>query len=209
MDGFFITFEGMDGAGKTTQIRYLRDYLERKGYTVVFTREPGGTPIGEQIRKILLDPSNTGMSEITEAMLYAAARAEHVRDLILPSLRQGSIVISDRFLDSSIAYQGYGRNLGNLVAEWNEEAVQNVSPDVTFYLDLSPEEGIRRAEARADGNLDRMEQEEASFKNRVYQGFQSLAEGNADRIVRIDGSLKPEVIRDLIFTAVDERLLQR
>ncbi|MDD5922181.1 MAG: dTMP kinase [Eubacteriales bacterium] len=209
MDGFFITFEGMDGAGKTTQSRYLRDYLERKGYTVVFTREPGGTPIGEQIRDILLDPSNAGMSEITEALLYAAARAEHVRELILPSLQKGFIVISDRFLDSSIAYQGYGRNLGNLVTEWNEAAVQNVSPDVTFYLDLSPEEGISRVEARTDGKPDRMEQEEASFKKRVYQGFQSLAKENSGRIVRIDGSMKPEEIRDLIFAAVDERMLQR
>ena len=192
----FITFEGPDGSGKTTQIRRLADYCTEQGYEVVLTREPGGTPISEKIRGILLDPSNKEMDGVTEALLYAASRAQHVAEKIRPALEKGCIVLCDRFMDSSIAYQGYARGLGDDVRVINEFAVQGTQPDITFFLDLPAAEGKRRvASAR---NLDRLEQEDLSFHDAVYDGYLQLMQRYEDRFVRIDaGRSIDEIARDI------------
>ena len=200
--GFFITFEGPDGSGKTTQIKVLKEYLSAKGYDVVLTREPGGTEISEKIRRIILDPENKEMDGMTEALLYSASRAQHVAQLIQPSIEAGKIVLSDRFMDSSIAYQGYARGLGDCVRVINEYAVQGCSPDLTFFLDLTPEEGLARAENRQ--KLDRMEMEALSFHRDVYNGYLQLAEIYKDRYVRIDAKRSVEEIAEQIARRFEE-----
>ena len=137
MSGLFITMEGTDGAGKTTQINRLAQYFEDKGYKVICTREPGGTPISEKIREIIIDKNNTEMTDMTEALLYAAARAQHTQEVILPALKEGDIVISDRFVDSSVVYQGFARSIGErLIKNINKYAVGDLEPDITFFLKL-------------------------------------------------------------------------
>lgn len=202
MKGIFITFEGPDGSGKSTQIALLSDYLKKKGFKVLNTREPGGTDISEQIRKIILNPENEDMNDMTEALLYAAARAQHVAQLIKPALEDGFIVISDRFMDSSIAYQGYARALGDSVRVINEYAVQGITPDLTFFMDLSAEEGIARVAKRH--NLDRLEQEDLSFHRAVYDGYLKLAEIYKDRYVRIDASGSIEEVSEKIIRIFDK-----
>ncbi len=196
MKGIFISFEGPDGSGKTTQIKLLSSYLEEKGYSVVMTREPGGTAISEKIRKIILDPENKEMDGMTEALLYAAARAQHVAQLIKPSLDEGKVVLTDRFMDSSIAYQGYGRHLGDKIRTINEYAVAGTQPDLTFFLDISAEEGIKRAEHRHQ--LDRLEKESLDFHRTVYEGYMELAKIYHDRYVIINASRSiEEVFEDI------------
>ena len=146
--GFFITFEGGDGSGKSTQISILKESLIEKGYDVILTREPGGTDISEKIRELILDPENGEMEDITEAYLYAAARAQLVRQLIKPALEEGKVVICDRFVDSSIAYQGFGRGLGDAVGVINTYAVDDCMPDLTILLKLDPERGSSRIAGR-------------------------------------------------------------
>ena len=202
MKGIFITFEGPDGSGKTTQIRLLADYCRDLGYEVVLTREPGGTPISEAIRELLLDPAHKEMDGVTEALLYAASRAQHVAEKIRPALEKGCIVLCDRFMDSSIAYQGYARGLGDDVRVINEFAVQGTQPDITFFLDLSAAEGKRRvASARS---LDRLEQEDLSFHNAVYEGYLQLKERYASRYVTVDASQSIERIAEEIRKRFDE-----
>ena len=197
MQGVFITFEGPDGSGKTTQIRLLAEYLDAKGYPVVMTREPGGTRISEDIRSIILDPENKEMDDMNEALLYAAARAQHVAQLIKPSVEEGKIVLSDRFMDSSIAYQGYGRDLGDKIRIINEYAVAGMHPDLTFFLDLSAEAGISRANKRQ--KLDRLEQESIDFHKKVYEGYLALSKIYSDRYVIIDASRSiEEISKDII-----------
>ncbi len=186
MKGVFITFEGPDGSGKTTQIRLLAEYCEQKGYRVVLTREPGGTPISEAIRALLLDPAHKEMDGVTEALLYAASRAQHVAEKIRPALDDGCIVLCDRFMDSSIAYQGYARGLGDDVRVINEFAVQGTRPDITFFLDVPA--AVGKARVASARNLDRLEQEDLAFHNAVYEGYQQLKERYADRYVCLDGS---------------------
>lgn len=183
--GYFITFEGGDGAGKSTQIKKLKDYLETKGFDVILTREPGGTNIGEKIRNIILDPENKEMSAVTEAMLYAASRAQHVSEVIGPAIDSGKIVICDRFVDSSIAYQGYGRGLGDSVGVINSYAIGKYMPHMTFLLKLNPQAGSRRIEGR---EKDRIELESASFHQTVFDGYEALEKMYPDRIVGIDAS---------------------
>ncbi|HPO05149.1 MAG TPA: dTMP kinase [Bacillota bacterium] len=189
--GIFITFEGPDGAGKTTQIHRLRDYLISKGTDLVLTREPGGTRIGEKIREIILDPEYQEMADLTEALLYASSRAQHVAEVIFPALKSGKTVICDRFMDSSIAYQGYGRKLGEKVRIINEIAVLGLIPDLTFLLLVDPGEGRRRI---SDGFLDRLELEEMQYHEEVYRGYMELAAQNTERMIVIDGSLKIDEI---------------
>ena len=142
--GLFITFEGIDGCGKSTQLNLLYEYLRGKGYDVKLTREPGGSSIGEKIREILLDKSNSDMTDVTEALLYAASRDQHVSTVIKPALEEGKIVLCDRFIDSSEAYQGFGRGLGSeYIHEINGKVMNNL-PDITFYFKLSPEEAAKR-----------------------------------------------------------------
>lgn len=197
--GYFITFEGGDGSGKSTQIKKLKAYLESRGFDVLLTREPGGTRIGEKIRSIILDPENGEMSAMAEAMLYAASRAQHVSEVIGPAIDAGKIVICDRFIDSSIAYQGYGRSLGDSVSVINSYAVDKYMPHMTFLLKLGPQTGSRRIQGR---QKDRIELETASFHQTVYDGYEALERKYPDRIVGIDASrtieeIEREIIRHI------------
>ena len=194
--GIFITFEGTDGSGKSTQFRLFAEYLSQNGYDVVLTREPGGTVISEKIRNIILDPDNREMDPMTEALLFASSRAQHVEQLIRPAINEGKIVLCDRFMDSSIAYQGYGRGLGDCVRVINEYAVGGLQPDITFYLDLDPDTG-RKRNIKA-GKSDRMEQERMEFHQRVYNGYKELSSIYKDRFVSIDASLTIEEIAQRI-----------
>lgn len=201
--GLFITFEGPDGSGKTTQIELLRRYLEEKGYRSLITREPGGTVIGEKIRTIILDKEHTEMDAVAEALLYAAARAQHVAQVIRPALSSGTMVICDRFTDSSVAYQGYGRQLGEAVEEVNRFATRNLSPDVTFLMRLSPAIGQKRIR---EEERDRLEMEKLEFHNRVFDGYKELERDNRGRIIGIDASGTIEEIHGKICRRMEELL---
>ena len=202
MKGLFITLEGGDGAGKSTQIRNIERFFEGKGLVVMHTREPGGTRIGEKLREILLDRGNAEMDAVTEMLIYAAARAQHVRECILPALEEGKIVIGDRFTDSSIAYQGFGRQLGEQVAEVNRRATGGLEPDITFWLDIDPYVGRERAGSA--GELDRLETEKMDFHKRVRDGYRELMEKDPARIKRIDASKTIEEMRDDIYACLEE-----
>lgn len=199
--GFFITFEGGDGSGKSTQISILKESLIEKGYDVILTREPGGTDISEKIRELILDPENGEMEDITEAYLYAAARAQLVRQLIKPALEEGKVVICDRFVDSSIAYQGFGRGLGDAVGVINTYAVDDCMPDLTILLKLDPERGSSRIAGREH---DRIEQASDDFHRKVYEGYLKLEEKYPDRILGVDASGTIQEIADEISRRVDE-----
>ncbi|MDD2484821.1 MAG: dTMP kinase [Eubacteriales bacterium] len=200
--GLFITFEGPDGSGKTTQIKRLQMFFEDKGQKTLLTREPGGTIIGEKIRTLILDPEHKEMDPITEAMLYAASRAQHTAQVILPAINSGCTVICDRYMDSSIAYQGYGRKLGDPVRVINEIAVRGLAPDLTFLLLLDPEVG----KSRICGELDRLELEKSAYHNEVYQGYLKLAEQNPKRIVVIDADRGIEEIHTEILETIAARI---
>lgn len=185
MKGIFITVEGMDGCGKTTQIENMVQYFQQQGKAVTVAREPGATKLGEQIRELLLDIKNNGMNPAAELMLYAAARAELVSKVILPAVNDGRVVICDRFVDSSIAYQGFGRNLGvEMVEQINYYALQGCKPDMTILFDISPQEVSDRKDKL--GKKDRIEAEAIEFHHRVYEGYLEMAEKNKDRIKLID-----------------------
>lgn len=203
--GYFITFEGGDGSGKSTQIKRLQNYLEEKGYKVLLTREPGGTNISEQIREIILDSNNTEMDDITETLLYAAARAQLVRQVIRPAIDRGDIVICDRFVDSSMAYQAYGRGLGNVVWDINQKAVDGCMPDMTILLKLDPRQGMNRIK---DREQDRIEQSSSEFHQKVYEGYLALEERFPERIKGFDAAQDIEEIANQIRQAVD-RLIDR
>lgn len=194
MKGIFISFEGPDGSGKSTQIKLFAEYLKEHGYSVLMTREPGGTEISEKIRNIILDPDNAEMDGMTEALLYAASRAQHVSQLIKPALDMGKVVLTDRFMDSSIAYQAYGRDLGDKIRIINEYAVDGIQPNLTFFLDISPEEGLKRAGKRH--GLDRLEQESIDFHKKVYEGYLELSKIYKNRYVVIDASRSIESIAE-------------
>jgi len=197
MKGIFITMEGPDGAGKTTQIRKLSEALQEQGYEVIITREPGGTAISEAIRGILLDPEHKEMKSSTELLLYAAARAQLVAEVIGPAVDAGKAVISDRFVDSSVVYQGIARGLGvETVYEVNRPAIGKYMPDVTILLDLPAEIGIARKKDQAE--LDRMEQESLDFHRKVAEGYRQLAARDPKRIHAIDATLPIDVICDMI-----------
>ena len=191
--------EGGDGSGKTTQLAFIRRFMEERGEDVLYTREPGGTPIGERIREIILDKDHPEMDPMTETLLYAAARSQIVSEVIAPALAAGRTVVCDRYVDSSIAYQGYGRELGGSVAVINGYAVKECMPDLTILLLVDPEEGRQRLQDRP---LDRLEQEGLSFHDKVYRGYLALAEQFPDRIVPIDGTLPVETVSEQIAAAL-------
>lgn len=198
--GIFITFEGSDGSGKSTHIRLLSVKLREMGHIVLITREPGGCPISEKIRELVLDKNNVEMAPVTEALLYAASRAQHVAEVIKPALERGEIVISDRYLDSSIAYQGYGRELGeDLVRAVNSPAIAGVLPDITFFMSVGAEVAQGRI---ADRDLDRLEMAGKSFQERVYTAFQLLAEKSNGRIVTIDATAPKTEVHNRILSIV-------
>lgn len=199
MAGLFITFEGGDGAGKSTQVSRLADALRADGHTVVATREPGGTAIAEKIRQVLLDPANHEMGHHTEALLFAAGRAEHVHHLIRPALERGEIVISDRYMDSSIVYQGMGRGLGAQdVMGLNMWATGNLKPDLTIVLDVDSDFGLERV-----GEKDRIEQAAPEMHERVRQGFLQLAAADPDRYFVINARQPVKVIAAAVFARVE------
>ncbi|MCM1287917.1 MAG: dTMP kinase [Clostridium sp.] len=205
MAGIFISMEGPDGAGKTTQIELLKSYLENKGYEILITREPGGTKISEAVRSIILDRTNVEMDYMTEALLYAAARAQLVAEVIKPAIADGKAVISDRFVDSSAVYQGMARGLGvETVYKINEYAIQGMMPKLTIHLDLPASVGIMRKKNQAE--LDRMELEKAEFHERVAEGYRQLAKLSPERIYTIDATLPVEEIHKLIMSKLEEIL---
>ena len=208
MKGFFITFEGVEGSGKSTQINLLAERLEENGKEVVLTREPGGTKLGEKIRDLLLDPDNIDIDDRAEILLYAADRAQHVKKKIIPALNEGKIVLADRYFDSNIAYQGYGRKLEmKMVRKINEWVIRDVWPDLTILLDIDPKLGLERARnLSSDKKGDRLEQEIITFYENVRQGYLDLAE-EENRFVKINGKQKARQINSEIFQIVKERLL--
>jgi dTMP kinase len=214
--GHFITFEGIEGCGKTTQIRLLAIELERIGQRVILTREPGGCPIADQIRAILLDAGNSSMTPLAELFLYAAARAQHISEKVAPALASGSIVLCDRFTDATVAYQGFGRNLDiAVIKQLNTIAADSCRPDITILLDCPVATGLDRAIARieAAGAVDscqpreeRFEQESLEFHERVRAGYLSLAAAEPERFILIDGSNSIDRTAEIIFRAVADRI---
>ena len=195
--GLFITMEGPDGSGKSTQIELLKEYLEEEGYEVLITREPGGTVISEAIREIILNKEYTEMSSVTEMLLYASARAQLIAELVGPAIDNGKAVISDRFVDSSLVYQGMARGLGvDTVYEVNKLAIGKYMPDVTFLLDLPAEVGISRKKDQKE--LDRMELESLDFHRKVAEGYRQMAEKFPERIKTIDATLPIDEICGMI-----------
>lgn len=191
--GKFITFEGCDGCGKSTQLKLLSDYLAKENVPHIFTREPGGGKISEAIREILLNGKNAEMTDDCEALLYAAARMQHLADRVEPALAEGKLVVCDRYVDSSLAYQAYARGLGvDFISQINAQALKKYRPDVTIFIDLTPEAAFLRKHG-ADEN-DRLEQAGMAFHQRVYEGYKALAEQEPDRIVAVDGNKTPQEI---------------
>ena len=194
----FITFEGPDGSGKSTVIKAVYEKLLKDNFDVLLTREPGGTPIAEKIRDIILDNSNTALDARTEALLYAASRRQHLVEKIWPALKEGKIVLCDRFIDSSLAYQGGGRNLGvENVLNINLFATENTYPDVSLFFDVSPEIGLSRVNSDKKRVADRLDNENENFHDKVYETFKKIVANNKNRFIVIDAS-KPldEVIEN-------------
>ncbi len=192
--GLFITFEGPDGSGKTTVSTAVVERLQKEGYQVKYTREPGGSKIAEEIRSVILDPKNTEMDARCEALLYAAARRQHLVEKVLPALEEGITVISDRFVDSSLAYQGYGRGIGmDEVYSINMFAIEGRLPDKTIYLDIDAKTGLDRINANRT-SLDRLDQESEDFHNLVHKGYEEVVHIYKDRMVIIDASKDVESV---------------
>ncbi len=201
--GCFITMEGPDGSGKSTQIQLLRDYLSEKGYDIIVCREPGGTKISEAIRQVILNKEFTEMGNMTEMLLYAAARAQLMEEVIRPALNEDKIVICDRFVESSAVYQGIARGMGiDLVYEVNQYAIGDTLPDLTIMIDIDAETGISRKKKQAE--LDRMEREAIDFHEKVVSGYREIADKYPERILRIDGNRSIDNIHAQITAAADK-----
>jgi dTMP kinase len=209
--GFFITFEGVEGCGKTTQIKLLSEHLADRGISTVLTREPGGCPIADKIRTILLDAENSALSPLAELMLYAAARAQHVTEVISPALKAGKVVLCDRFCDATVAYQSFGRGIDRSVIDnLNTHACQGVSPDLTVLVDCDPAVGLERARKRIEATSgpreERFELETLAFHQRVRTGYQQLAAQEPGRFMIINGSGSIEEIFSAISSQVAVRI---
>jgi dTMP kinase len=205
--GLFISFEGIEGCGKSTQARRLAERFEAQGRRVLLTREPGGTPLAERIREIVLDPAVGELDTMAELLLFEAARAQHVAAVIRPALNDGAAVVCDRYIDSTTAYQGGGRGMDRaLIERMHDIATGGLTPALTFWLDVPLDVGLRRAAARRAS--DRMEQEPEAFHERVREAFADLAVRYAKRIVRVDGTLTEEAIAERIWMAVEQHPAQ-
>lgn len=203
---YFITLEGVEGSGKSTLINFIRDSIESNGKKVVVTREPGGIDIAEQIRSVILDKKNIKMDGRTEALLYAAARRQHLVEKVIPSLNEGNIVLCDRFIDSSLAYQGYARGLGiNEVYSVNKFAIEGLMPDLTLYLDLDPQIGLNRIAKNKGREINRLDLEEINFHVKVREGYEEVLKMFPERMVRIDAN------QDIgkVMTDINEVLISR
>jgi dTMP kinase len=199
MNGKLIVFEGVEGCGKTTQMQLCCEWLQSLGIEVVVTREPGGTQLGLELRRLLLEKSeDKPVAEITELLLYAADRAQHIAQELQPNLAAGKYILCDRYTDSTVAYQGYGRGLNmSLIDQLNQIATGGLTSDLTIWLDVDVEVGLQRKRG-SEPSLDRIEQETIAFHRRVQQGYADLAAANSSRIMRIDGSLSKETVHHLI-----------
>ncbi|MBM7855169.1 dTMP kinase [Desulfohalotomaculum tongense] len=205
MTGKFIVFEGIDGSGKTTQIALLKEYLQQKGHRVISTREPGGTPVSEEVRAILLNPEHKDLHYRTEALLYAAARAQHVETLIKPALEQGAVVLCDRFVDSTLAYQGYGRGLSlDFLQQINNLATGGLQPHLVLIFDLTEKEGLSRVKRRSGG--DRLEREPEQFHRLVRQGYLEISRRQPKNHLVLNASLPVEELQHRVRSAVEEIL---
>ena len=205
MRGLFITFEGPDGSGKTTVCSEVFSKLKEDGYDVIHTREPGGIEIAEKIRKIILDPSNTDMDERTEALLYAASRRQHLVKKVLPALKEGKIVVCERFVDSSLAYQGYGRKIGfDEVLKINEFAIEGLFPDLTIYLDVDEKTGLKRIESRSF--KDRLDLEDLEFHHLVHEGYEKVLEVFKDRIKVVDAARPLDEVIEKAYEIIKEKI---
>lgn len=207
----FITFEGVEGSGKTTQIQRLKRYLTRKGFSCKVTREPGGPPISEKIRKILLDPDHKKLTPFSELLLYEAARAQHVVEIIEPLLKKGTIVLCDRFNDATVAYQGYGRKLDlHLIQKLNRIASQGIKPDLTFLLDCPSDMGLKRALQRnrisKNEKEGRFERESIQFHHRVRRGYLEIAKKEPQRVRVIDTRVGEDKVFEKIREIIDEKI---
>ena len=206
MKGIFITFEGIDGCGKSTQCELLKDYLKAKNKDFIFVREPGGTVIGERIREILLDKKNTQMTARTELLLFEAARAQITDEVIKPALEEGKIVLCDRFFDSSSAYQGMARGMGmDFVAGLNMAATGGLKPDVTFFFDISAEEALERRGKRGEAS-DRIELAGLKFQEDVRRGYLELAKSSEGRVITIDATRGIDEIFEVVKGSLEGKI---
>jgi dTMP kinase len=206
--GLFITLEGPDGSGKTTQVAKIAEYLMQNKIDFIQTREPGGTRISDKIRSLILDPEHKEMHDLTEVLLYAASRAQHVHEKIIPALEAGKVVLCDRFVDASLAYQGFGLGVGEQpVIQVNNIATSGLVPDRSYFIDVSPEVGRERMKARyGTGNLDRIEQKDLSYHERVREGFQHIFKNQEKRILRVNGEQDPKMVFGEIVKDLDKLL---
>lgn len=196
----FITFEGPEGAGKTSVLKSIGERLEIKGIDVLLTREPGGIEIAEKIRSIILNPAHTMMNERTEALLYAAARAQHLHEKVIPAIEEGQHVLCDRFIDSSLAYQGYARGLGlDEVLSINQFAIGQRFPDVTIYFDIAPEKGLARIYANRTDEINRLDIEGLAFHQKVYEGYQEVIKRDPKRFHVVNADQPKEAVIDEVW----------
>ncbi|MBR6773614.1 MAG: dTMP kinase [Clostridia bacterium] len=204
MKGKFVTIEGCEGVGKSTLITLLKKYVQDNNIDAVFTREPGGTPVAEKIRAVILDADNKAMTDRAELLLYAAARAQHTQEKIIPAVSEGKIVFCDRYSDSTLAYQGYARGIDiQLCKSLNSIAECGVNIDLTIFLDLSPEDGFRRKGGADKG--DRLENESLAFHKRVYEGFKDISKNSGGRYASIDASRSKEDVFESVIATLKER----
>lgn len=207
MSGIFITFEGGEGSGKTTIADMVKRELISRGYPVMITREPGGVRIAEDIRKIIVSTENTNMDKKTEALLYAASRRQHLIEKVIPALKKDYIIICDRYIDSSLVYQGIARGIGiDEVYQMNLFATENILPKRTIFFDIAPEEGLKRIYKNQSREVNRLDLENIEFHQRVYQGYLQLCEKYNDRIVKIDASQDIEGVFNQVIEKIEEIL---
>lgn len=206
--GKFITFEGPEGAGKTTVIATISELLKEQGEEVILTREPGGIAISEKIRAIILDNNHAEMDAKTEALLYAAARRQHLVEKVIPALESGAFVLCDRFIDSSLAYQGYARGLGiEEVLQINQFAIGNTMPDLTVFFDINPEEGLARIIDNNEREQNRLDNESLRFHEKVYEGYKNLIQRYPERIIMTDARLSKTEVTENVYNIITSRLM--